>query len=86
MIRFKKFYDKKIIFFKEEVYVKGVLVLWSEDLKMDFLEIFKNFKIKCIVMVNFKLVFYGKVSMEVLENLKFIFSFKFKIVYGVFIF
>lgn len=63
-----------------------MLVLWSENLKMDFLEIFKDFKIKCIVMVNFKLVFYGKVSMEVLENLKFIFSFKFKIVYGVFIF
>ncbi|GAA9597731.1 hypothetical protein HpHA66_05920 [Helicobacter pylori] len=36
----KKIYDEKITPFKEEVYAKGVLVLWSENLKIDSLEKF----------------------------------------------
>ncbi|GAA9426520.1 hypothetical protein HpHA283_14240 [Helicobacter pylori] len=42
----KKLYDEKITPFKEEVYARGVLVLWSENLKMDSLEILKDPKIK----------------------------------------
>ncbi|GHP53302.1 hypothetical protein VN1192_02170 [Helicobacter pylori] len=38
--------------FKEEVYAKGVLVLWSENLKIDSLEILKDPKIKRIAMAN----------------------------------
>ncbi len=78
----KKLYDEKITPFKEEVYAKGVLVLWSENLKMDSLEILKDPKIKRIAMANPKLAPYGKASMEVLENLKLTPSLKSKIVYG----
>lgn len=78
----KKLYDEKITPFKEEVYAKGVLVLWSEDLKMDSLEILKDPKIKRIAMANPKLAPYGKASMEVLENLKLTSSLKSKIIYG----
>ncbi|GAA8685791.1 molybdate ABC transporter substrate-binding protein [Helicobacter pylori] len=80
----KKFiiYNEKITPFKEEVYAKGVLVLWSENLKMDSLEILKDPKIKRIAMANPKLAPYGKASMEVLENLKLASSLKPKIVYG----
>ncbi len=79
----KKLYDEKITPFKEEVYAKGVLVfLWSENLKMDSLEILKDPKIKRIAMANPKLAPYGKASMEVLENLKLASSLKSKIVYG----
>ncbi len=42
----KKLYDEKITPFKEEVYAKGVLVLWSENLKIDSLEVLKDPKIK----------------------------------------
>lgn len=59
-----------------------MLVLWSEDLKMDSLEILKDPKIKRIAMANPKLAPYGKASMEVLENLKLASSLKSKIVYG----
>ncbi len=82
MIRPKKLYDEKITPFKEEVYAKGVLVLWSENLKMDSLEILKDPKIKRIAMANPKLAPYGKASMEVLENLKLTSSLKSKIIYG----
>ncbi|GAA9371103.1 molybdate ABC transporter substrate-binding protein [Helicobacter pylori] len=82
MIRPKKLYDEKITPFKEEVYAKGVLVLWSEDLKMDSLEILKDPKIKYIAMANPKLAPYGKASMEVLDHLKLTPSLKSKIVYG----
>lgn len=78
----KKLYDEKITPFKEEVYAKGVLVLWSEDLKMDSLEILKDPKIKYIAMANPKLAPYGKASMEVLDHLKLTSSLKSKIVYG----
>ncbi|GAA8179299.1 molybdate ABC transporter substrate-binding protein [Helicobacter pylori] len=78
----KKIYDEKITPFKEEVYAKGVLVLWSENLKIDSLEILKDPKIKRIAMANPKLAPYGKASMEVLENLKLASSLKPKIVYG----
>ncbi len=78
----KKLYDEKITPFKEEIYAKGVLVLWSENLKMDSLEILKDPKIKRIAMANPKLAPYGKASMEVLENLKLTPSLKSKIVYG----
>lgn len=47
-----------------------MLVLWSENLKIDSLEILKDPKIKRIAMANPKLAPYGKASMEVLENLK----------------
>ncbi|GAA7534743.1 molybdate ABC transporter substrate-binding protein [Helicobacter pylori] len=78
----KKLYDEKITPFKEEVYAKGVLVLWSENLKMDSLEILKDPKIKRIAMANPKLAPYGKASMEVLEHLKLTSSLKSKIIYG----
>ncbi|GAA7317433.1 hypothetical protein HpCK60_04240 [Helicobacter pylori] len=68
--------------FKEEVYAKGVLVLWSENLKIDSLEILKDPKIKRIAMANPKLAPYGKASMEVLNHLKLTPSLKSKIVYG----
>ncbi|RKV17385.1 molybdate ABC transporter substrate-binding protein [Helicobacter pylori] len=79
MIRPKKLYDEKITPFKEEVYAKGVLVLWSENLKMDSLEILKDPKIKRIAMANPKLAPYGKASMEVLKLTS---SLKSKIIYG----
>ncbi|GAA8716002.1 hypothetical protein HpBT351_00050 [Helicobacter pylori] len=82
----KKLYDEKITPFKEEAYAKGVLVLWSENLKIDSLEILKDPKIKRIAMANPKLAPYGKASMEVLENLKLTPSLKSKIVYGASIF
>ncbi|GAA9279883.1 molybdate ABC transporter substrate-binding protein [Helicobacter pylori] len=78
----KKLHDEKITPFKEEVYAKGVLVLWSEDLKMDSLEILKDPKIKYIAMANPKLDPYGKASMEVLDHLKLTPSLKSKIIYG----
>ncbi|GAA7886642.1 hypothetical protein HpMS199_09840 [Helicobacter pylori] len=78
----KKLYDEKITLFKEEVYAKGVLVLWSENLKIDSLEILKDPKIKRIAMANPKLAPYGKASMEVLDYLKLTPSLKSKIVYG----
>ncbi len=78
----KKLYDEKITPFKEEVYAKGVLVLWSKNLKMDSLEILKDPKIKRIAMANPKLAPYGKASMEVLDHLKLTPSLKSKIVYG----
>ncbi len=78
----KKLYDEKITPFKEEVYAKGVLVLWSENLKIDSLEILKDPKIKRIAMANPKLAPYGKASMEVLDHLKLTPSLKSKIVYG----
>ncbi|GAA8507513.1 hypothetical protein KKKH55_03510 [Helicobacter pylori] len=78
----KKLYDEKITPFKEEVYAKGVLVLWSENLKIDSLEILKDPKIKRIAMANPKLTPYGKASMEVLDHLKLTPSLKSKIVYG----
>ncbi|GAA9584441.1 molybdate ABC transporter substrate-binding protein [Helicobacter pylori] len=78
----KKIYDEKITPFKEEVYAKGVLVLWSENLKIDSLEILKDPKIKRIAMANLKLAPYGKASMEVLDHLKLIPGLKSKIVYG----
>ncbi len=78
----KKIYDEKITPFKEEVYAKGVLVLWSENLKIDSLEILKDPKIKRIAMANPKLAPYGKASMEVLGHLKLTSSLKSKIVYG----
>ncbi|GAA8335101.1 molybdate ABC transporter substrate-binding protein [Helicobacter pylori] len=78
----KKLYDEKITPFKEEVYAKGVLVLWSENLKMDSLEILKDPKIKRIAMANPKLAPYGKASMEVLDHLKLTPSLKPKIIYG----
>ncbi|RVY72351.1 molybdate ABC transporter substrate-binding protein [Helicobacter pylori] len=79
----KKLYDEKITPFKEEVYAKGVLVLWSENLKIDSLEILKDPKIKRIAMANPKLApSYGKASMEVLDHLKLTPSLKSKIVYG----
>ncbi|EJB20631.1 molybdate ABC transporter, periplasmic molybdate-binding protein [Helicobacter pylori CPY3281] len=78
----KKLYDEKITPFKEEVYAKGVLVLWSENLKIDSLEILKDPKIKRIAMANPKLAPYGKASMEVLDHLKLTSSLKSKIVYG----
>ncbi len=68
--------------FKEEAYAKGVLVLWSENLKIDSLEILKDPKIKRIAMANPKLAPYGKASMEVLDHLKLTPSLKSKIVYG----
>ncbi len=70
LLRPKKLYDEKITPFKEEVYTKGVLVLWSENLKIDSLEILKDPKIKRIAMANPKLAPYGKASMEVLDHLK----------------
>ncbi|GAA7039913.1 hypothetical protein AOH451_00050 [Helicobacter pylori] len=78
----KKLYDEKITPFKEEVYAKGVLVLWSENLKINSLEILKDPKIKRIAMANPKLAPYGKASMEVLDHLKLTPSLKSKIVYG----
>ncbi|GAA9825607.1 molybdate ABC transporter substrate-binding protein [Helicobacter pylori] len=78
----KKLYDEKITPFKEEAYAKGVLVLWSENLKIDSLEILKDSKIKRIAMTNPKLAPYGKASMEVLDHLKLTPSLKSKIVYG----
>ncbi|GAA7528792.1 molybdate ABC transporter substrate-binding protein [Helicobacter pylori] len=78
----KKLYDEKITPFKEEVYAKGVLVLWSENLKINSLEILKDSKIKRIAMANPKLAPYGKASMEVLDHLKLTPSLKSKIVYG----
>ncbi len=78
----KKLYDEKITPFKEEAYTKGVLVLWSENLKIDSLEILKDPKIKRIAMANPKLAPYGKASMEVLDHLKLTPSLKSKIVYG----
>lgn len=78
----KKIYDEKITPFKEEVYAKGVLVLWSENLKINSLEILKDPKIKRIAMANPKLAPYGKASMEVLDHLKLTPSLKSKIVYG----
>ncbi|GAA9001365.1 molybdate ABC transporter substrate-binding protein [Helicobacter pylori] len=78
----KKLYDEKITPFKEEVYAKGVLVLWSENLKIDSLEILKDPKIKRIAMANPKLAPYGKASMEVLDHLKLTPSLKSKIIYG----
>ncbi|GAA9228595.1 hypothetical protein Taiwan905_06710 [Helicobacter pylori] len=82
VIRPKKLYDEKITPFKEEVYAKGVLVLWSENLKIDSLEILKDPKIKRIAMANPKLAPYGKASMEVLDHLKLTPSLKSKIVYS----
>ncbi|GAA9529346.1 molybdate ABC transporter substrate-binding protein [Helicobacter pylori] len=82
MIRPKKLYDEKITPFKEEVYAKGVLVLWSENLKIHSLEILKDPKIKYIAMANPKLAPYGKASMEVLDHLKLASSLKSKIIYG----
>ncbi|GAA7143830.1 hypothetical protein HpCHN62_03260 [Helicobacter pylori] len=55
IIRPKKLYDEKITPLKEEIYAKGVLVLWSENLKIDSLEILKDPKIKRIAMANPKL-------------------------------
>lgn len=78
----KKIYDEKITPFKEEVYAKGVLVLWSENLKINSLEILKDPKIKRIAMANPKLAPYGKASMEVLDYLKLTPTLKPKIVYG----
>ncbi|GAA6866541.1 molybdate ABC transporter substrate-binding protein [Helicobacter pylori] len=78
----KKLYDEKITPFKEEVYAKGVLVLWSENLKIDSLEILKDPKIKRIAMANPKLAPYGKASMEVLDHLKLTPGLKSKIIYG----
>ncbi len=46
-----------------------MLVLWSENLKIDSLEILKDPKIKRIAMANPKLAPYGKASMEVLDHL-----------------
>ncbi|GAA9901699.1 molybdate ABC transporter substrate-binding protein [Helicobacter pylori] len=82
----KKLYDEKITPFKEEAYAKGVLVLWSENLKIDSLEILKDSKIKRIAIANPKLAPYGKASMEVLDHLKLTPSLKSKIVYGASIF
>ncbi len=59
-----------------------MLVLWSENLKIDSLEILKDPKIKRIAMANPKLTPYGKASMEVLDHLKLTPSLKSKIVYG----
>ncbi len=59
-----------------------MLVLWSENLKIDSLEILKDPKIKRIAMANPKLAPYGKASMEVLDHLKLTPSLKSKIVYG----
>ncbi len=59
-----------------------MLVLWSENLKIDSLEILKDPKIKRIAMANPKLAPYGKASMEVLDHLKLTSSLKSKIVYG----
>ncbi|GAA8711942.1 hypothetical protein oki361_07910 [Helicobacter pylori] len=56
------------------------MVLWSENLKIDSLEILKDPKIKRIAMANPKLAPYGKASMEVLDHLKFTSSLKSKIV------
>ncbi|BCU74315.1 hypothetical protein CPY3401_05700 [Helicobacter pylori] len=56
--------------------------MWSENLKIDSLEILKDPKIKRIAMANSKLVPYGKASMEVLDHLKLTPSLKSKIVYG----
>ncbi len=78
----KKLYDEKITPFKEEVYAKGVLVLWSENLKINSLEILKDPKIKRIAMANPKLAPYGKASMEVLDHLKLTSNLKSKIIYG----
>ncbi|GAA6876396.1 hypothetical protein VN0345_03520 [Helicobacter pylori] len=58
------------------------MVLWSENLKIDSLEILKDPKIKRIAMANPKLAPYGKASMEVLDHLKLTPSLKSKIVYG----
>ncbi|WP_418904540.1 molybdate ABC transporter substrate-binding protein [Helicobacter cetorum] len=78
----KKLYDEKITPFKEEVYAKGVLVLWSKDFKINSLEILKDSKIKHITMANPKLAPYGKASLEVLEHLKLTPSIQSKIIYG----
>ncbi|GAA7963646.1 hypothetical protein HpMS30_03230 [Helicobacter pylori] len=43
------------------------MVLWSENLRIDSLEILKDPKIKRIAMANPKLAPYGKASMEVLS-------------------
>lgn len=59
-----------------------MLVLWSENLKIDSLEILKDPKIKRIAMANPKLASYGKASMEVLDHLKLTPSLESKIVYG----
>ncbi len=59
-----------------------MLVLWSENLKINSLEILKDPKIKRIAMANPKLAPYGKASMEVLDHLKLAPSLKSKIVYG----
>ncbi|GAA6805821.1 hypothetical protein BTM505_09220 [Helicobacter pylori] len=56
--------------------------MWSENLKIDSLEILKDPKIKRIAMANPKLAPYGKASMEVLDHLKLASSLKSKIVYG----
>ncbi|GAA7077615.1 hypothetical protein VN0426_06510 [Helicobacter pylori] len=56
--------------------------MWSENLKIDSLEILKDPKIKRIAMANPKLAPYGKASMEVLDHLKLTSSLKSKIVYG----
>ncbi|WP_342393829.1 molybdate ABC transporter substrate-binding protein [Helicobacter pylori] len=82
LLGLKSFMVKKITPFKEEVYAKGVLVLWSENLKIDSLEILKDPKIKRIAMANPKLAPYGKASMEVLDHLKLTPGLKSKIVYG----
>ncbi|BAM97880.1 molybdenum ABC transporter ModA [Helicobacter pylori OK310] len=58
------------------------MVLWSENLKINSLEILKDPKIKRIAMANPKLAPYGKASMEVLDHLKLTPSLKSKIVYG----
>lgn len=59
-----------------------MLVLWSENLKIDSLEILKDPKIKRIAMANPKLAPYGKTSMEVLDHLKLTPSLKSKIIYS----
>ncbi|WP_104761407.1 molybdate ABC transporter substrate-binding protein [Helicobacter cetorum] len=78
----KKLYDEKITPFKEEVYAKGVLVLWSKNLKINSLDILKDPKIKHIAMANPNLAPYGKASLEVLEHLKLTNSLQSKIIYG----
>ncbi|GAA9617080.1 hypothetical protein HpVa122_00060 [Helicobacter pylori] len=60
--------------------------MWSENLKIDSLEILKDPKIKRIAMANPKLAPYGKASMEVLDHLKLTPSLKSKIIYGTLLF
>lgn len=64
-----KLYTEKLAPQKEEIYAKGKLVLWSNDVnfKLQKFEDILNDKIKHISVPNPKVAPYGRASMEALE-------------------